>query len=191
MPVLTPRSVRSVPLVKALSATIALLLALAVGGCGGGSDPSSGVAATVANAKGPGPAIALHGGEPPKHLVVRDIRKGTGVKVRVGYEVAVRYVGANWIGQMYSNSWTYPKPPNFLLGSHQIPEHGFDEGIRGMRVGGRREIIMPPSARYEPGEPGTKPQNGKYPPGETLVYIVDLLRASPHFKALESILSNR
>jgi FKBP-type peptidyl-prolyl cis-trans isomerase len=176
------------PPVRVLAATIVLCASLALASCGGESDSSTSSAVTVANTKGPGPAVRLHEGEPPEELVTRDISKGSGTKVRVGYEVTVRYVGVNWVGQPYSNSWTYPTPPRFLLGSGQIAEHGFDEGIRGMRVGGRREIILPPKARYSRGEPGTKPPNGKYPPGETLVYVVDLLKAHPDFKALrESI----
>jgi FKBP-type peptidyl-prolyl cis-trans isomerase len=174
--------------VKAI-ATVAMCAGLAFAGCGGGSDSSSSPAVTVANTNGPGPAVRLHEGEPPEKLVTRDITKGSGAKVGVGYEVTLRYVGVSWDGQLYSNSWSYPTPPSFLLGSGQIAEHGFDEGIRGMRVGGRREIILPPKARYRPGEPGTKPPNGKYPPGETLVYVVDLLKAHPDFKALRDAIN--
>jgi peptidylprolyl isomerase len=175
---------------KALSASIALCLALAVGGCGGGSDSSSSStlaassAGVTVNAKGPGPAITLPGGPPPKKIEVRDLKKGSGTKAKVGYRVFLRYVGVRWTGETYSNSWTYEKPPEFVLGAHELTMQGLDESIRGMRVGGRREIILPPSARYGPSEPGSKSKNGKYPPSETLVYIVDLLKAYPDFSAM-------
>jgi peptidylprolyl isomerase len=169
--------------------TISLCMSLALASCGGGSDSSTGSttaassAGTPINAEGPGPAIKLPGGAPPKKVVVKDLKKGSGTKAKVGYRVALRYIGVRWTGEEYSNSWTYDTPPEFVLGAGELTMHGLDEGIRGMRVGGRREIILPPSARYGPGEPGPKPQHGKYPPSETLVYVVDLLKARPDFKS--------
>jgi peptidylprolyl isomerase len=174
---------------KVWGVAISLCVGLALAGCGGGSDSPS--AATVAansdetpfNAKGPGPAIELPGGAPPRKVVVEDLKKGSGTEAKVGYRVTLRYVGVRWTGEEYSNSWTYDTPPEFVLGADELTMHGLDESIRGMRVGGRREIILPPSARFGPDEPGPEPVNGKYPPSETLVYVVDLLKAHPDFKA--------
>ncbi len=176
---------------KLMAATVALCAGLAVAGCGGGSDPSPGATAaagsdaTVANAEGPGPPIRLPAGEPPKKLVVRNLRRGSGTEAKVGYDATIRYVGVHWTGEIYSNSWTYEKPPSFVLGARELTMRGLDEGIRGMRVGGRREIIIPPSFRFEPGEPGAKRRRAS--PEETLVYIVDLIKARPAFDKFRAL----
>ncbi|HEX3323847.1 MAG TPA: FKBP-type peptidyl-prolyl cis-trans isomerase [Solirubrobacterales bacterium] len=134
----------------------------------------------VANAEGPGPAIKLPAGPPPKKLVVKNLRKGTGAEAKVGYEATIRYVGARWNGEIYSNSWTYELAPGFVLGAGELTMPGLDKGIQGMRVGGQREIILPPNARFEPGT-----GHGANPDEETLIYIVDLLKVRPRFEKYE------
>lgn len=90
----------------------------------------------------------------------------------VGDEVKVEYVGVNWDGVPFSDSWTYPSPPIFDLGggSSDRLEYGLDLGVRGMHVGGRREVIVPPHLVYWPGE-----KHAPLAPVNTLVFVVDLL----------------
>ena len=159
------------------------LVALPVAGCGGGrsasGSPEATSSETVANAEGPGPEIDLSAGSPPKRLVVRDLRKGSGPEAKVGDDATMRYVGVRWTGETYSNTWASKTPPSFVLGAHELTMPGLDKALRGMRVGGRREIILPPSARFEGGQSA-----GGSRASETLVYVVELIKVKPKFKSL-------
>ncbi len=159
-----------------LALAICLCLGLVLAGCGGSGSQD----ALIANAHGPGPAVTLPGGSPPEQLVVKNLRPGSGPPAKVGDEATVRYVGAHWKGGLYSNSWTDKTPQGFILGAHELTMPGLDQGIRGMRVGGRREIILPPSARY-----GSGSTYSGSAADETLVYVVDLLGLSPRFRSLQ------
>lgn len=154
--------------------TVAASAAVLVLGCGGGANdepPASAAQArskpAVVNAEGPGPAIRLPGGPQPKHLVIIDLKAGQGPEAGIGDEVTLRYVGARWRGGLQSNSWAYPQAPSFKLGTIALAERGLDEGIRGMRVGGRRKVIIPGYRRYYPGVAEERLD-------EAAVYIVDL-----------------
>jgi FKBP-type peptidyl-prolyl cis-trans isomerase len=172
---------------RALSVSISVCVGLTIVGCGGGDDHSSvstntaSSAAKVANASGPGPVIRLRAGAPPKKIVVRNVKDGSGHRVTWGDRVTVRYVGFSWDGGVYSNYWTRVRP-SFVLGSRKFTTHGFDAGIRGMRVGGRREIILPPSARRKPGV-----KSGGHPSSEAMVYILELLKARPEVDTLRNV----
>lgn len=109
----------------------------------------------------------------PKELVVRDLEVGRGPRASAGDHVKVEYVGINWQGVIYGDSWTYPSPPIFVLGQSEGRrlDHGVDLGVRGMRVGGRREMIIPPNLFYWPDEAHSTPPSKV----DASVYVVDLL----------------
>ncbi len=152
---------------------------LALCGCGGGSgddsDGSSGsggllTAESAADTSAPGPPVHVPGGTPPTTLVTKDFKVGYGPEAKVGNDVTILYVGAHWNGERFSNAWTYNKKPHFELGTRELLPSGLDKGVVGMRVGGRREVIVPVDLLYYPDE--THPP---LHPSDTLVFVVDLL----------------
>ncbi|MFI5027430.1 MAG: FKBP-type peptidyl-prolyl cis-trans isomerase [Solirubrobacterales bacterium] len=109
-------------------------------------------------------------GAPPKRLVVKEIEKGTGAEAKAGDEVTVQYVGVNYKnGKEFDSSWSRNEPFSFKLGAGMVIP-GWDKGVAGMKVGGRRELIIPPNLAYGPA--GAPPSIG---PNETLVFVIDLL----------------
>jgi peptidylprolyl isomerase len=171
--------------VRALISTAALCVLLAVAGCGGGDSSTSSTETTGSTsteestapakkseptAKKTKPKVTVPEGAPPKQLVVKEIEEGTGAEAKAGDEVAVQYVGVNYKnGKEFDSSWSRHEPFVFQLGVGQVIP-GWDQGIEGMKVGGRRELIIPPELAY--GEAGSPPAIG---PNETLVFVVDLL----------------
>lgn len=119
------------------------------------------------------PTIAVPKGAAPKALVSKDLIKGTGAVAGKSSNVVVNYVGALYTnGMVFDASWktnmTFPVP----LGQGQVIP-GWDQGIPGMRVGGRRELIIPANLAYGPaGHPPT------IPPNATLIFDIDLLKVS-------------
>jgi FKBP-type peptidyl-prolyl cis-trans isomerase FkpA len=103
-------------------------------------------------------------------LYVRDLREGGGRSVARGDEVAVRYAG--WLpdGRMVDSNVAPAAPRSFMLGERQVIR-GWDQGVVGMRVGGQRQLIVPPSLGY-----GNR-QVGSIPPNATLVFIVEVVSA--------------
>lgn len=166
---------------KAPILTIAVCAALLVAGCGGGSDSSSGgstaaaVESTAAEAAGgekTKPKVRVPKGAPPKQLEVKDIEEGSGAEAKSGDEVTVQYVGVDYKdGKEFDSSWSRSEPFPFTLGAGEVIP-GWDQGVEGMKVGGRRELIIPPELAY--GEAGAPPAIG---PNETLVFVIDLLEA--------------
>jgi peptidylprolyl isomerase len=119
-------------------------------------------------APGPKPTVSVPAGDPPNTLGVRDLVVGSGARARARDDrtVTVRYVLVTWSDRKaIDESW---EPFDFVLGAGQVIE-GFDQGVTGMRVGGRRELIIPPHLGY--GDQGSGPVK----PGETLVFVVDLV----------------
>jgi peptidylprolyl isomerase len=114
------------------------------------------------------PVISAGMPPPPKTLVTKDLVVGTGTTATKSSTVSVKYVGASFTtGKDFTSStWTEGKPTTFPL-SEVVP--GFSQGIVGMKVGGRREIIIPSALGY-----GTKGQPPTIQPTETLVFVVDL-----------------
>lgn len=181
---------------KALVRTIAFCGCLALAGCGGSSsgtsaaggsgttETSAATNASVAKATAneTGPEVQIPAGPVPKKLTIEELRRGTGTEAKVGYEVTIRYVGVHWDGETYSNAWTYDRAPRFVLGARELTMPGLDKGIQGMKVGGRREIIIPGSARFtsEDAPSGTEREL-------VLVYVVDLLKAVPQFDKLRAL----
>jgi peptidylprolyl isomerase len=116
------------------------------------------------------PRVTIPKGEPPNDLVVRDLKKGTGATAKAGSQVSVNYVGVAYSnGREFDNSYDRGQAFPFTLGGGQVIP-GWDEGIQGMKVGGRRQLTIPPDLAY--GAQGSPPAIG---PNETLVFIVDLL----------------
>jgi peptidylprolyl isomerase len=118
------------------------------------------------------PVVTIPAGPPPKKLVVKDLIVGTGTAAADGDELYVNYVGKLYSnGKIFDASWkdTPGKAFPFQLGVGAVIP-GWDQGLVGMKVGGRRELIIPPSLAYKAaGEPPTIPKNA------TLVFVVDLL----------------
>ena len=116
------------------------------------------------------PTIDVPSGPPPKQLEVKDIVTGDGAAAQVGQELTVQYVGVDYsTGQEFDTSWGDPQPFQFQLGSGQVIK-GWDQGIVGMKVGGRRELIIPPKLAY--GAQGQPPAIG---PDATLIFVIDLV----------------
>ena len=167
--------------------TVLTVLALAAGFSACGSDEeeevsagSGGSAAATATAT-PAPdvdntdvrkrpTIDKPTGEPPTELKTEDIVRGEGRRARSGDTLTMHYVGASWsTGEEFDASWDRGEPFRFELGAGRVIQ-GWDRGIEGMRVGGRRRLIIPPDMGYGPA--GSPPAIA---PNETLIFIVDLI----------------
>jgi len=116
------------------------------------------------------PTIETPAGEPPADLVVTDLSIGDGAEAAPGAQVSVHYVGVRWSdGGQFDASWDRGQPFRFQPGAGMVIA-GWDAGVQGMRVGGRRRLEIPAHQGY--GDRGAPPVIG---PGETLVFVVDLL----------------
>jgi peptidylprolyl isomerase len=120
------------------------------------------------------PEVAVPGGPPPgPALQIEDVDVGGGDEARLGDRVEVHYVGVSWsTGEQFDASWDRGETFRFQLGAGQVIP-GWDEGVAGMRVGGRRRLTIPPSLAY-----GSRGAGGVIGPGETLVFVVDLVGVS-------------
>lgn len=117
------------------------------------------------------PMVEFPGGEPPADLEISDLWEGEGEEATVGHTVAVHYVGVSFSsGEEFDASWNRNQPLRFTLGSGQVID-GWDRGVQGMKVGGRRQLIIPPHLAY--GDRGAG--GGRIQPGETLIFVCDLL----------------
>ncbi|WP_028059156.1 FKBP-type peptidyl-prolyl cis-trans isomerase [Candidatus Solirubrobacter pratensis] len=109
-------------------------------------------------------------GPPPKKLVIKDLKKGTGAEATDGSTVSVQYVGVLYDGgKQFDASWDRGQPFSFPLGAGQVIP-GWDQGVKGMKVGGRRELIIPPDLGY-----GAQGAGADIPPNAALIFVVDLL----------------
>ena len=116
------------------------------------------------------PEIDFPGETPPTELVVEDLIEGSGPAVEAGSRVQVHYVGVAWsTGEEFDASWNRGAPLDFPLGAGRVIR-GWDDGIAGMKVGGRRKLTIPPHLGY-----GARGAGGAIKPNETLVFVVDLL----------------
>jgi peptidylprolyl isomerase len=116
------------------------------------------------------PDVGPIAGPPPTDLVVEDITTGEGPEARPGQSATVHYVGvAHSTGQEFDSSWNRGQPFSFPLGGGRVIA-GWDRGVVGMRVGGRRKLVIPPQLGY-----GDRGAGGAIKPGETLVFVVDLV----------------
>ena len=163
---------------------VALALGAGVAACGSSSKasgvetaPSSGsTAASVPTTPKPPPALAkkpvvnVPTGAAPTKLMTKDLVTGTGATAKAGDTITVNYVGELYkTGKEFDSSWKTGQPATFpLTNGGVIP--GWVQGIPGMKVGGRRELIIPASLAY--GKQGRPPT---IPPNSPLVFVVDLL----------------
>jgi FKBP-type peptidyl-prolyl cis-trans isomerase len=177
----------------ALLLVLALLLAgLAIAGCGSSSESST---ITIGNentadnklvaegdpsvpktpTSGPlatKPTVEAGKGPKPTKLETKEIVPGTGAEAKSGSTVYVNYVGALWSnGKEFDSSWKRNEPFQFVLGAGQVIK-GWEQGVVGMKVGGRRELKIPPELGY--GKEGT----AQIPKNEALIFIVDLLKVN-------------
>ncbi|MCU1351231.1 MAG: FKBP-type peptidylprolyl isomerase [Acidimicrobiales bacterium] len=119
------------------------------------------------------PDVTIPAGEPPAGLVSEDLEVGSGDEAQEGHNVEVHYVGHAWSnGQQFDASWDRGDPFTFRLGAGQVIG-GWDQGVSGMKVGGRRRLTIPPDLGY-----GSRGAGGVIGPNETLVFVVDLLGIS-------------
>jgi peptidylprolyl isomerase len=177
---------------KLITLTLALALSAGIAACGEEDEPTSGSGAESAATPTPTetaseagveaivqaigedtkskPEIPAPQGDPPPELVIRDIVKGKGPGAKAGDDLSMQYVGTSWsTGQQFDASWDRGAQPfTFPLGGGQVIP-GWDEGIVGLRKGGRRLLIIPPDMGYGPN--GTP--DGTIAPNETLVFVVD------------------
>jgi peptidylprolyl isomerase len=120
------------------------------------------------------PHVYVPPGEaPPTELKVDDLIEGEGDEAKPGANVEVHYVGVAWsTRKQFDASWDRGDTFSFRLGAGQVIK-GWDEGVAGMKIGGRRQITIPPNLGY-----GAAGAGGVIKGGETLVFVVDLLGLS-------------
>ena len=117
------------------------------------------------------PTVPPVTGKPPTTLVVKDLKPGTGAAVKTGQTLTVNYVGVSCsTGQAFDASYPRKQPFSFALGQGQVIQ-GWDKGLVGMKIGGRRELVIPAALGY--GATGS----GSIKPNETLIFVVDLVSA--------------
>lgn len=168
-------------------------LATAVAGCGGSSDSSTESSASTEAAgnsakssenseessesapkaspdkKKTKPTVTVPKGISPKTFATREIEEGTGPEAKAGDTVTVQYVGVGYDSEEeFDSSWG-KEPFTFPLGAGKVIA-GWDQGVEGMKVGGRRELLIPGNLAYGP--EGSPPTIG---PNETLIFMIDLL----------------
>jgi peptidylprolyl isomerase len=173
-----------------LALLLVLLWALATAGCGSEdqSDPAGGGPSSQETQTETSPAKAQEQlkdtstkpqipkptGSPPRRLVADDIVKGKGKAAKPGDNVTVQYVGVSFsTGEQFDASWDSGQPFKLSLGAGQVIP-GWDTGILGMRMGGRRQLTIPPELAY--GAEGYPPFG--IAPNETVVLVIDLLSIS-------------
>ena len=116
------------------------------------------------------PEIDFPDTPPPDDLQVTDVTAGDGAEATSGKTVSVHYVGvAHSTGEEFDASYNRGTPLQFRLGTGQVIS-GWDQGVQGMKVGGRRQLVIPPHLGY-----GDRGAGGVIKPGETLIFVVDLL----------------
>jgi peptidylprolyl isomerase len=172
------------PRMRKLLLIIGACLVLVIAGCGSDDSSTTSSSGSTEEASAPEetdsaetestkkktkPKVTPPKGAPPKQLVINDLEEGTGAEAKAGDEITVQYVGVNFkTGKEFDSSWSRSEPFTFVLGEgFVIP--GWEEGFEGMKVGGRRELVIPPELGY--GSTGSPPA---IPPNETLVFVVDL-----------------
>lgn len=156
-------------------------LAVVVAGCGSDSSTSSTSGTTSSSeesgsvqsgaeaAKRTRPKVEVPKGPAPTELVTEDLIEGSGPEAKAGDEVTVQYAGVLYkTGKEFDASWNRGEPFSFTLGAGGVIP-GWDQGVEGMKVGGRRMLIIPPELAY--GSQG----GGPIPPESTLVFVIDLL----------------
>ncbi len=118
------------------------------------------------------PEVDYPEGTPPQSLEITDIWEGDGKVAGPGDTVSVHYVGVAFSsGEEFDASWNRGEPLSFRLGVGQVIQ-GWDQGVQGMKVGGRRKLVIPPDLGY-----GSRGAGATIKPGETLIFVCDLVSA--------------
>ena len=116
------------------------------------------------------PEVTIPAGDPPADLVMEDLTVGDGTEATPGTTCTMAYVGHSWsTGAQFDASWDRGQPFSFKLGAGMVIG-GWDQGVAGMKVGGRRRLTIPPHLGY-----GARGAGRDIKGGETLVFVVDLL----------------
>jgi peptidylprolyl isomerase len=149
-----------------VSATLLVVVVVVVLVARGGSDDGSSTSADLDTK----PEIEVPEEAPPAELVSEDLVEGDGEEAQAGDLVTVQYVGVDYeTGEEFDTSWDDPEPFQFQLGAGSVIP-GWDQGVEGMRVGGRRQLVIPPDLAY--GKQGQPPAIG---PNATLLFVIDLV----------------
>jgi peptidylprolyl isomerase len=159
---------RVIGLLVAGGILVVVIAAILIGRSGGSSEPTTTTKAaiTVPN----GPTVQLPTGPAPTQLQVKDLKTGTGAEAKSGDQVSVQYTGVLYDnGSKFDSSYDHGQPFSFKLGTGAVIQ-GWDQGVAGMKVGGRRELIIPPDLAY-----GAQGQPPTIPPNATLVFVIDLV----------------
>ena len=116
------------------------------------------------------PEVTIPEGEAPTELQIDDLVVGEGDEAVIGKRVIVHYVGVAWSsGKEFDASWNRGDTFDFRLGAREVIE-GWDRGVKGMKVGGRRRLEIPPHLAY-----GERGAGGAIGPNETLIFVCDLV----------------
>lgn len=116
------------------------------------------------------PTVLVPAGDAPTDLVVEDLHLGDGAEAMPGSRPVMHYVGVAWsTGEQFDASWDRNSTFDFHLGAGEVIA-GWDQGVAGMRVGGRRQLTIPPHLGY-----GARGAGGVIKPNETLIFVVDLV----------------
>jgi len=157
---------RIVTLISASVLLAAIVVVVLV--AGGSDDPDKKSGGPISKDLSTKPVIEASS-DLPTSLETKDIVEGEGPAAKDGDTLSMQYVGVvTETGEEFDASWTSGQPFEFELGGGNVIK-GWDEGIKGMKVGGRRELIIPPDLAY--GAAGSPP---KIPPNATLTFVVDL-----------------
>jgi len=173
------------PPMKRLFLIITACLAVLLAGCGSDSSDSTTAsggdtaveapaqkekAAAEEEAAAELPKPNVPSGPPPKQLEIVEKKPGSGATAKAGDQVSVHYVGVVYkTKELFDANWGEDEPFSFKLGAQEVIK-GWDKGVVGMKVGGQRELIIPPDLAYGP--EGIYPS---IPPNSTLVFLVELL----------------
>jgi peptidylprolyl isomerase len=167
-------------------------LVIGIGGCGSSSDSSTGSSGSTESSasteasnpaekstdsaesnpsgKKTKPTVTVPKGISPKNFATKELKEGTGATAKKGDKVTVQYVGVGYDSEKeFDSSWSRNEPFTFTLGAGEVIK-GWDQGVEGMKVGGRRELLIPGNLAYGP--EGRPPEIG---PNETLIFTIDLL----------------
>ncbi len=152
-----------------LAVLVIVVGAVLIGRGGGGEEDSGGDGSALTDTSVK-PQVEVPDEPPPSELVSTDIVTGEGATAVAGDQVTVQYVGVDYeTGEQFDASWDNGQPFPFQLGAGQVIP-GWDQGVEGMKVGGRRELTIPPDLAY--GKQGSPPA---IKPNSTLVFVIDLL----------------
>jgi peptidylprolyl isomerase len=173
--------------VRRLTLILIACVALVGGGCGGSDDSSTDSSESAATSESTStesttgaesssggektkPKVTVPKGISPKKYAFRELEKGTGATAKPGDTVTVQYVGVGYDSEEeFDSSWSRNEPFTFPLGAGEVIK-GWDKGVAGMKVGGRRELLIPGNLAYGP--EGRPPTIG---PDEMLIFVIDLL----------------